>query len=883
MADNRPKLILIDGHSMAYRAFYALPAENFATNTGQHTNAVYGFTSMLINLLRDEQPSHIAVAFDLSHVTFRTKEYADYKGTRPETPAEFKGQVELIREVLGALNIVCVDKEDYEADDIIATISNQADDAGWQTLIVSGDRDSFQLVDENTTVLYPKRGVSQMDVMNPQAVEEKYGVPPARYPELAALVGETSDNLPGVPGVGPKTAAKWIAKYDGLENILAKPEQITGKVGESLRSHLDDVKRNRRLNRLVRDLELSAGLDDLVWGDYDREKVHEIFDALEFRTLRDRLFSTFPQAGQEAAEQIEVDGKILAGGGLKAWLEQNGERCGLDFSLIESDITSVAIANEEGKAVWFDVTWLNSADENAFASWLADPKYEKVIHSAKTVRLACWNRGWQLEGLICDTELAAYLLHPDQRSYLLSDLSIRYLGMELSAGEEQAQDTLDFGGSENAESAMHRAVATISLSEALTGELNKVGQTSLLNDVEMPLQRVLAGMEHVGISVDIDGLQTLRDDYDANVVEAQQKAFDSIGHELNLGSPKQLQKVLFEELDLPKTKKIKSGYTTDAEALTTLYATTQHPFLEYLLAYRDSIKLRQTVDGLLAAVQPDGRIHTTFQQTVTATGRLSSTDPNLQNIPTRTAAGARVRDVFVVGEGFDGLMSADYSQIEMRVMADASGDEHLINAFQSGVDFHTDTASKVYGVKADEITPEMRAHVKQMNYGLAYGLSAYGLSSRIGVSVSQATELMEDYFATFGQVRDYLEGLVEQARKTGYTQTLLGRRRYLPDLNSSNFRRRQMAERAALNAPIQGSAADIIKIAMLRVDEQLAANRLKSRVLLQVHDELVLEVAPGEREQVEDLVVTEMSGAADLKVPLDVSVGYGKTWHSAAH
>ena len=485
--------------------------------------------------------------------------------------------------------------------------------------------------------------------------------------------------------------------------------------------------------------------------------------------------------------------------------------------------------------------------------------------------------------MACDTELAAYLLHPDQRSYQLADLSIRYLGREFKTDEDAGQATLDFGGAEAAEAAMNRAAAVIGLRKALTSELDKVGQVSLLNDVEMPLQKVLAKMEFTGIAVDTDGLEKLRDDYDASVVEAQNKAFESIGHELNLGSPKQLQKVLFEELELPKTKKIKSGYTTDAEALNTLYASTRHPFLEHLLAYRDSIKLRQTVDGLLAAVASDGRIHTTFQQTVTATGRLSSTDPNLQNIPTRTTAGARVRDVFVVGDGFDGLMSADYSQIEMRVMADASGDEHLINAFRSGVDFHTDTAAKVYGVDASEITPQMRAHVKQMNYGLAYGLSAYGLSSRIGVSVAQANELMEDYFATFGQVRDYLEGLVEQARKTGYTQTLLGRRRYLPDLNSSNWRRRQMAERAALNAPIQGSAADIIKIAMLRVDEKLKAGEFKSRMLLQVHDELVLEVAEGERERLEELVVHEMANAAELKVPLDVSVGYGKTWHSAAH
>ncbi|MEL4357297.1 MULTISPECIES: DNA polymerase I [unclassified Luteococcus] len=896
----RPKLLLIDGHSVAYRAFFALPVENFATSTGQHTNAVYGFTSMLINLLRDEAPTHAAVAFDLSRVSFRTESYPDYKGTRSASPEEFKGQVALIQEVLTALNIPFVTKENYEADDVIATLSTQATAQGFETLVVTGDRDAMQLVDEQVTVLYPKKGVSDLARMTPSAVEEKYLVPPASYPELAALVGETSDNLPGVPGVGPKTAAKWLGQYEGLENLIRRADQVPGKAGQSFREHLADVQRNRELNALVRDLELPVGPADLQRRDWNREAVHELFDQLEFRVLRDRLIETFPEDEAPAEGGFQLAGEILQPGALAGWLADHGhgEVTGMDivghWGSGSGDITALALAAADGAACWFGTADLLPADDAALAAWLADGAVCKAIHEAKGPMLAAWARGWELRGVTCDTLLAAYLLKPDQRTYGLVDLTLRHLKRELrvdvgQADEPADQESLfelgddDSGSEEAAQAAMVRARAVIDLAQALIAELAAHGGASLLAEVELPLLGTLARMERLGIAVDVDHLERLRSDFDAKVLDAEQAAYETIGKKINLGSPKQLQGVLFDELDMPKTRKTKSGWTTDAEALEGLYAKTEHPFLEHLLAHRDAIRLRQTVDGLLKSIAGDGRIHTTYVQTIAATGRLSSTEPNLQNIPIRTEAGRRIREVFVVGPQHECLMTADYSQIEMRIMAHVSGDEQLIEAFRSGMDFHSVTAAKVFDVPADAVTGEQRAKIKAMNYGLAYGLSAFGLANQLGISNSDAKALMEDYFASFGGVRDYLQGVVARARKTGYTETLLGRRRYLPDLNSSNRQRREMAERAALNAPIQGSAADMIKVAMLDVESALASQGLKSRILLQVHDELVLEVAQGEREAVEALVRDKMGHAMDLDVPLDVSVGTGRSWHDAAH
>jgi DNA polymerase-1 len=885
----RPRLLLVDGHSLAYRAFYALPAENFSTATGQVTNAVYGFVSMLINVLRDERPDSLAVAFDVSRRTFRSEEYQEYKATRSATPPEFTGQVPLIKEVLAALRIPVLEKAGYEADDVIATLTHQACAAGMEVLVTTGDRDAFQLINECVTVLYPVRGVSEMTRMTPAAVTAKYGVPPERYCDLAALVGETSDNLPGVPGVGPKTAAKWITSHGDLDGIIANAGTIKGKAGESLRAHLTDVIRNRRLNCLVRDLDLELTPADLGLRSWDREEVHRIFDGLEFRVLRERLFATLSPPEPEAEGGFDLDGVLLDGEAVGSWLAEHAtSTCGLEVSgrwaRGRGDADGLAVAAADGSAAYVDLVTADAVAQAALATWLADPSRPTVVHDVKGPLHALRCRGMALVGVVSDTALAAYLCRPDQRGFDLADLTLRHLGRELRAtATETGQLELDTGDDAVAQSAMVRARAVLDLAAVLDGELADRGATDLLREVELPLVGVLSEMERLGIAVDTAALGALEKHFAAGVTDAAAAAFEVIGTEINLGSPKQLQVVLFDQLGMPKTKRTKTGYTTDAEALADLHARTQHPFLLHLLRHRDVSKLRQTVEGLIRSVDDDGRIHTTYQQTIAATGRLSSTDPNLQNIPIRTEEGRRIRETFVAAPGFECLLTADYSQIEMRIMTHLSGDEELLGAFRSGEDLHRFVASRVFDVAPAEVTPAMRSKIKAMSYGLAYGLSAFGLSRQLGVPVDEARGLMEDYFSRFGGVRDYLHGVVEVARRTGYTETILGRRRYLPDLTSDNRQRREMAERMALNAPIQGSAADIIKVAMVRVDTALRQRRARSRLLLQVHDELVLEVAPGELELVDELVRESMSGAADLSVPLEISVGVGRSWHAAGH
>ena len=893
----RPRLLLLDGHSLAYRAFFALPVENFSTTTGQHTNAVYGFTSMLINVLRDEQPTHVAVAFDVSRQTFRMQEYSEYKAKRNKTPGEFSSQLPLIEEVLDALHIPFLKKEGFEADDIIATLVTQAlAEPDMEVLILTGDRDSLQLVTDRSTVLYPMRGVSDLARMTPEAVETKYGVPPHQYPELAAIVGETSDNLPGVPGVGQGFAAKWLKTYGDLDGVIDHADKITGKKGESLREHLGDVMRNRRLNALVRDLELELHPRDLALRPWDRQAVHTLFDGLEFRVLRDRLFETLSSDEDVLDDSgFELARTRLGADEVGPWLAEHTSGDAATGVAVQGswragtgEVWSLAVAAADGTAAWFDAAEVTPADDAAVAAWLADAARPKVLHDAKGPMLALAARGWPLAGLQSDTALAAYLVRPDQRSYDLADLTLRYLKRELKQGEaddgQLSLDTLgDEGDSAAADTAMLHARAVLDLAEALDTAVEEHGGTALMAQIELPLVHLLARMETLGIAVDSDHLESLEQHFSAEVRAAAEEAYAVIGKEINLGSPKQLQVVLFDELDMPKTKRTKTGYTTDADALQALYVKTEHPFLLHLLRHRDVIRLRQTIEGLLKTVAPDGRIHTTFNQTIAATGRLSSTDPNLQNIPIRTEEGRRIREAFVVGEGYESLMTADYSQIEMRIMAHLSEDALLIEAFRSGQDFHSITAARVFDVAADAVSTEQRAKIKAMNYGLAYGLSAFGLGQQLGIEPGEARGLMDEYFETFGGVRDYLGGVVDEARRTGFTETLRGRRRYLPDLTSDNRQRREMAERMALNAPIQGSAADLIKVAMLRLEEGIAGAGLRSRMLLQVHDELVLEVAAGEREQLEQLVREHMGAAADLLVPLDVSVGTGRSWHEAAH
>ncbi|GAA4371554.1 DNA polymerase I [Actinomadura sp. NPDC048032] len=888
--DKRDRLLLLDGHSLAYRAFFALPVENFSTTDGQPTNAVYGFTSMLINVLRDEQPSHIAVAFDRSEPTFRHEQYVEYKAGRQKTPDEFRSQVSLIFEVLDALRIPRLSVAGFEADDIIATLSVQATRAGMQTLIVTGDRDAFQLVDDSVTILYPVRGVSELARMDPAAVEAKYGVPPERYRELAALVGESSDNLPGVPGVGPKTAAKWLTKYGDLDTLVNRVDEIKGKAGDNLREHLSGVLRNQQINKLDCEVGLELTPPQLTMGQWDREEIHTLFDSLQFRVLRERLYSSISAAEPEADEGFDVEVEPLEPGALGAWLDANtADRIGVavtgTWGRGTGEITALALASVKGPAVHLDPAELIEDDERALAAYLADPARPKAIHEAKGPMLALAARGMRLEGVTSDTALAAYLALPGQRTFDLADLVLRYLHRELrSETEDSGQLTLDGSGEEEAAEALAvRARAVTELADVLDKDLDKRGATRLLREVELPLVGVLAAMERAGIAVDADHLAGLSASLGGQVKEQEQLAHAAVGREFNLGSPKQVQQVLFDELNLPKTKRTKTGYTTDSEALTTLLEKDGHPVLEHILRWREVAKLKSIVDSLIPMADDAGRIHTTFNQMIAATGRLSSTDPNLQNIPIRTAEGRQIREAFVVGDGYESLLTADYSQIELRIMAHLSEDDALLEAFGSGADFHTITASRVFGLPPEQIDSELRARIKAMNYGLAYGLSAYGLSQQLRISPDEARGLMEEYFEQFGGVRDYLRDIVAKARQEGYTETILGRRRYLPDLNSDNRQRREMAERMALNAPIQGSAADIIKVASLNVDRALRDAGLTSRMLLQVHDELVFEVAPGELDDLKTLVSTQMAAAYELRAPLSVSMGTGRTWQDAAH
>lgn len=889
VTSNANRLMLIDGHSMAFRAFYALPAENFSTSGGQATNAVYGFLSMLSSLLVEEKPTHVAVAFDVGRQTFRTEMFPEYKAQREAAPPEFKGQVEIIKEVLETLGITTLEKENFEADDIIATLATAAGPLGFDTYIVTGDRDSFQLVNESTTVLYPMRGVSVLHRFTPEAVEEKYGLTPVQYPDFAALRGDPSDNLPNIPGVGEKTATKWIVQYGNLDSLLAHADEIKGKAGNSFRERLDQVRMNRTLTEMIKDLELPYAPDQLERKPADASAIASKFDELEFGSnLRDRVIHAVDAQGNVSEEseedkpEVVIDHEKLA-----SWL---ATRAGQSLALYvrghgspaSGDAESAAIVDKQFHAVALDFGDLDADDDQAFAQWIASdsPKY---LHEAKAVFHMLAGRGYTLNGIEHDTAIAGYLLRPGQRTYDLKDVYQRHLQRQLGGGSSESGQ-LSLLDAPDAQKLVNSAVAILELSKSLTAQLQAIDAYELYREMELPLVGVLARMEATGICVDVATLREQRDVFVEQVKEEESAARELAGDEtLNLSSPKQLQVVLFDTLGLPKTKKTKTGYSTAAKEIESLAVKNPHPFLDHLLAHREFQKMKTTLDGLIKAVGDDGRIHTTFNQTVASTGRLSSTEPNLQNIPVRTPAGRKIRSAFVVGQGYESLLTADYSQIEMRVMAHLSEDPGLIEAYQTGEDLHNYVGSKVFDVPVDQVTPELRRRVKAMSYGLVYGLSAFGLSQQLNIPAGEAKVIMESYFERFGGVKRYLDQVVEQARKDGFTSTLFGRRRYLPELSSDNRVARENAERAALNAPIQGTAADIIKIAMLRVDARLTAENCQSRVLLQVHDELVLEVASGEREKVQQFVEEEMDAAISLRVPLEVSAGVGTNWEEAAH
>ena len=889
----KPTLMLIDGHSLAFRAFYALNPSNFKMPDGQNTNAVHGFISMLLNLLEGEKPTHLAVAFDISGPSFRATEYPEYKGNRGETPPEFFGQTELLEDAMESMNIKTLTKKDYEADDILASLADQGSAAGFKVLVVSGDRDTFQLISDDTTILYPVKGVMNLARMDDAAVLERYGIHARQYPDLAALVGETSDNLPGIPGVGPKTAAKWLQQHGDLKTILENSAEVPGKVGESLREHSELALRNRRLNHLVRDLDMGVEFESLRLTSVDEAQVRSAFSKMHFKALTERVLRLRGTAGtqtnglgsapaakkpvpvEEKANKPEIakleipPSKDMSEAELMKWLS------GQDVVGLEIEETDNGLLF--GFASSTSRIFLSGKHSSILASWLADESKKKVLFDYKGTKRLLMEHGLDIDGVSDDALLLAYLLNPVRRNFFVDDLVEEYLGITVTRSdpnqlipEQEIDPSLD-------------AWLAFSLAPIMASQVVFQNQDSVYRQIELPSSRSLALMESVGVSIDAKLLQSLFDTLSKEVTQIADEAFKIIGKEINLASPKQLQVVLFEDLGMKGTKSLKTGFSTNAAALTELFEQTGHPFLEKLLAHRDSTKLKQMVETLLKAVEDDSKIHTTYVQTGTSTGRLSSENPNLQNIPIRNPRGAQIRDAFVASKGFETIMTADYSQIEMRIMAHLSDDEKLLAAFASGEDLHATVAGLVFGVKPSEVDPEMRRQMKAMSYGLAYGLSSYGLAAQLDISPPAAQQLMDTYFERFGGIRDYLKTVVEDARKVGYTETIMGRRRYLPDLMHDNRQRREVAERMALNAPIQGSAADIIKVAMLNVQNALEKEKLKSRLLLQIHDELILEVVAGEEEIITELVKREMGSAFPLKAPLDVNAGLGLTWHEAAH
>lgn len=942
-------LLVVDGHSLAFRAFFALPVDNFSTSSGQATNAVWGFATMLAQVIDAEKPDHLGVAFDVKGGTFRNEMLPQYKGTREAAPEELLTQLPLIQRMLTALGVTYIEKPGFEGDDVIATLATMGDKAGYHTLVLSGDRDAFQLVDDNVTVLYPGHHFKDLKHMTPQSIIDKYKVTPAQYPDLAALRGETADNIPGVPGVGDGFAAKWINQFGSLDGICEHADEIGGKKGESLRANIDQVKLNRKVNALVRDVDLGVDIEDLTFGTVDVAQIDALFKELEFgpRT-KSRVLKTF-NTGAKASN--------TSGAGESTNNEQNEQDSSLDLNLPEpTSITAPEQFDEWVKAhrvevkvpgeiadftvsdygdgsqrhaicgdavghAWTVAAWGDERPGRAtaqaiavatatsaaivplpitdtlraqLARFLKSEHSRTIVHGYKELLHLLGAVDLDMDLPMFDTKLAGYLVQPDFHADSLKQAAEHFLDIHFTETEQPSQGTLDFDDDQVEEDPNEHRLRDLAIIRSLAVTLGPIiderEQCWLMRAIELPVSRVLHGMEHTGAKVDSVRLVSMRDQFAAEARQAQEMAWEYAGTEINLQSPKQLQKVLFEDMGLKPTKRTKSGsYTTNAAALQDLYVKSvdnerANGFLGALLRHREINKLKQIVQTLIDATNTsDERIHTTFEQTVAATGRLSSVDPNLQNIPNRNAAGREIRGVFVPGEGYEALMSCDYSQVELRIMADLSDDEALIEAFRSGADFHKYVASMVYKLPVDQITGDQRSHVKAMSYGLAYGLSTYGLAQQLKIAPREAEALKNRYFDTFGKVHDYLESLVANAREKGYTETIFGRRRYFPALHSTNRVAREAAERAALNAPIQGSAADIMKIAMIRAEQTLAEAHVKSRIILQIHDELVVEIAPGEGDQVTELVRNAMEHAVDLAVPLDVSCGIGSDWQLAAH
>ena len=890
------KYLLLDGNSLAYRAFFALPPE-MATASGQVTNAVFGFTSMLINLLKDHQPDGIAVAFDRPEPTFRHELVEDYKAGRSEAPDILRQQMGLVRQVVETLHIPLIELAGYEADDIVATLATQARDRGDDVIIVTGDRDAYQLVeDPHVKVLYNRRGVSDYVLYDEAGIKERTGVHPVDYPQYAALRGDTSDNLPGVPGVGEKTAARLINDYGDLDGVFANLDKCTPKLRQNLIAHQARVRDNAKATPLVRDVPIECDVADLKMGGWDSEEVRTLFNFLEFRTLWDRLMEAVGSAGgglaaSPAVDVVPLEVEVRRLRDRDEAVQLLGEREQSDAPWVavvpawagaegRSAIDGLAVAAEEDVALWLDDRLLGDAEVKGRVGSLLSSRLFHT-HHAKALMRGLAALGVDARSLGIDTQLAAYLVEPSEAQYLLEDLGPRYAGVEVRSPDAPPEGQLDLSGhaADAADQAARRCAAVARLAPVLAEVLEAGGLTRLYEEIERPLVRVLARMELAGVRVDVDYLRSLVAELTQEVNRLDGEVQELAGHPFTVNSTKQLRAVLFDELGLQPHKKTKTGYSTDAASLEKLLG--QHPIVEKLLRYREVEKLRSTYgESLLGEVAPDGRIHATFSQTVARTGRLSSDQPNLHNIPIRTEEGRRFRRAFIPAEGCE-LLVADYNQIELRVIAHLAEDPGLVEAFRTGQDIHTTTAARIFGVAADAVTTAQRSKAKMVSYGLAYGMESFGLASRLNIAVDEAREILDAYFVAFPRVKAYMHRTVAEARDRGYTETVFGRRRYIPELNSSNYRIRLAGERQAMNAGIQGLAADIFKVAIVRLDRALEEEGLESRLILQVHDEVLLEVPPHERDRAAELTLGAMVSAADLTVPLEVDLAWGPNWAEA--
>jgi DNA polymerase-1 len=871
------RIFLLDGHSLAYRAFFALPT-SLATTSGQITNAVYGFTSMLIKLLAEEKPDLIAVAFDKGRPTIRLEQYADYKAGRAEAPDEFRQQLGLIREVLQMLRIPIVEIEGHEADDAIATLACRAADQGLEVVIVTADRDFFQLVRPGIQVMFNRRGISDIVNYDVKAVTDRFGLPPEKYLDYVALKGDTSDNIPGVPGVGEKTASKLVQDFGSIEELLGHTDQVKGRVRTAIEAAGQDLVRNKELARLVCDVQLEVDPEDCVMGEWDQDALRRLFNSLEFRTLLERL-EDVERSAKPKVDPASLEIRTGSQADLHRLVRGPGPKA-MYLHVMDGEVEGLAVSPGGGEATF--VPLLIGSLVNDAGPWLEDSDAPKWLHDAKDTQTALLTSGLELRGVAFDTLLASYLLDPAEASYPLEELGRKYLGLDVLGeieGDDEGQLFADpskrIGGS---------AAAVGLLAPVLEERVERAGLRRLLEEVEMPLSAVLAKVQAAGVRIDVEYLEEMSESLGDRMATIEKDIYRHAGEEFNIGSPPQLAVILYEKLGLPILKRTMKGRapSTDADVLEKLRE--HHPIVEALLQYRELSKLKSTyLDALPPLVNPKtGRIHTTYNQVGAATGRLSSVNPNLQNIPVRGELGRQIRRAFIPGDQGRVLLVADYSQIELRVMAHLSGDEAMAEAFAADRDFHATTAAKVFGVPEAEVDGAMRSRVKQINYGLPYGMNAFGLASRIGIAPDEASEFIEAYFAQFPKVREFLDRQVARAAAEGFTETILGRRRYLPELQAANPRIRDMGRRMALNAPIQGGAADILKLAMIKVDRELADSGLDCVMVLTVHDELVFDVAEGARETSATLVKRAMESAYPLTVPLRVDVGWGKDWSQAA-